>query len=488
MAPTVRWFALVVLFGSGALAAFAIRESAAFDFEYATHLGWTGIFVTPQWAGTVAAVTAGGTLAALLHSGNRTAVAMTTLAGAVAIGAPDIASVATAPAGTINAIGAGLLLAAAGYTAAGSRDRLVALSIGVLAATMFFGVTGLWRVPTDRWAVTLPGEPFYVAATVPLPILIAAVVVLGAVIFTTNPPGSAVDRRSVLAGIGLPVIFLMLYIVLGSTESGPISWTLAVVLAVAAVIGAAWWLPTLHGRVLLLGLAFAAVTIGQVSYSTGSERWLLGGVFLLAGAATGRRYPSVALPVGLALLVVVTATGLLPSGGSAGHVMIAAYALVLPGILGLSVASVLSTTTVHPPTVERRDTSARDDVLRGFRSHRAGGVGVVERISPIEPGDRDQRCHTASGCCRRRSGDRRRRGIRHPTAVGTEAPTDERLSTNSFRIRKVRSTRRSDGSGWESAVGRAEHRSCRTERTRGSARSARRRDIRWCGRRRTGSG
>jgi hypothetical protein len=53
----------------------------------------------------------------------------------------------------------------------------------------------------------------------------------------------------------------------------------------------------------------------------------------------------------MVLLVLVTATGLLPDGGIFDAVTITACTLVLPGALGLSITSVLSTTPADAPVV-----------------------------------------------------------------------------------------------------------------------------------------
>lgn len=346
-----RYASALAIVGGGALVAFSIRESAASDYALATEEGPAGVLVTPQWAGTVAAVVAIATLAVLMNLRSRAAAVVALAAGAAAIGLPDVVSVAMEPAVTVNAVGAGLLLAAVVYPAVGRRDRMIALTTGVLAATMFFGVTGGWRVSADRWAVALAGEPFHAPATVPLPVLAAAVVVLGAVAIGTPPADRTVNTRSVIVCVGVPVTFLVLYTVLGSTDSGAVSWTVAVGLAVAAIFAAAWWLPSSSGRVLLLGMALAAVTIGQIHYVVGAEWWLLGGLPLLAGLVLGWRYPTVSVWPAMALLIVVTASVLLPAGSTFDSMTAAAYAFVLSGAVGLCVASVLSTTPLDAPVV-----------------------------------------------------------------------------------------------------------------------------------------
>lgn len=351
MKSASRFAAILAIFGGGALAAFSIRESAASDYTLATEEGMAGVLVTPQWAGTVAAVVAIVMLTALMSLRSRALTVAALLAGAIAIGLPDVVSVATETAVTVNAVGAGLLLAAVAYPAVGRRGRMIALATGVLAATMFFGVTGAWRIFADRWAVALAGDPFSVPATVPLPVLAAAVIVLGAVAIGTPPADSHVNARSVIVGVVLPVTFLVLYTLLGSTDSGAVSWTVAVGLAVAATFGAAWWLPSPSGLVLLLGTALAAVTIGQIHYVVGAEWWLLGALPLLAGLVLGLRYPTASMWSGMVLLVAVTASVLLPVGGTFDSITAAAYAFVLPGAVGLCVASVLSTTPLNPPVV-----------------------------------------------------------------------------------------------------------------------------------------
>ena len=334
----------------GVLAAFAVRESEVLDHTIAAKDGLSGVPVTPQWAGTVAAVVAVTALTVLLRLRSGVWAAATALVGAAAIGVPAVVAVATEPAVTLNAVGAGLMLGAAAYPAVGRRAPLVALTVGVLAATVFFGVARVWRVPAPRWSVALPGDPVYVPATVPLPVLGVVVLVLGGVALTTRRVESGTGVRPAVVGVVLPVVFLVLYTVWGSTGSGPVSWTVAAGLAVAATLAGAWVLPAPEGRVLLVGLAAAAVTVRQVHYAETAWWWVLGGlVALVAGVMLGWRYP---MPtVGMALLVLVTATGLLPDGGIVDTVTTTAYTLMLPGALGLSVASVLPTGTADPPVV-----------------------------------------------------------------------------------------------------------------------------------------
>ena len=328
----------------GALSAFALRESEVIDYTIAAKDNPIAVLVTPQWAGTVAAVVAVATLMVLLqlHSGVWTAAAA--FVGAAAIGLPAVVAVATEPAVSLNATGAGLMLGAAAYSTAGRRTPLMALTIGVLAATMFFGLARVWRVPAQRWSVTMPSDPFYVPATVPLPILAVAVIVLGGVALTTRsgPPGAG--ARPAIIGVVLPVGFLAIYTALGSTESGPVCGVLRSGSPVVIMLAGTWLLPAPEGRVLLMGLAAAAVTIGEVQYDADAWAWALGGlVALAAGLTLGLSIPMPS--VGMVLLVLVTATGLLPDSGAVDAVKIIAYALVLPGALGMAVASVLSTTT-----------------------------------------------------------------------------------------------------------------------------------------------
>lgn len=344
-----RGFSVLAAFGGGALAAFSILESAANDYDLATEQGIAGVLVTPQWAGTVAAVTAVVALTVLMHVRSRMATATAVVAGVIAIGLPDVVDVATRPANTLNAVGAGLLLAGTAYPAVERRARVIALATGVLTATMFFGMAGMWRAPAGRWAVSLWGE-FHVPATLPLPVLTMAVIVLGTVALTTHPVETEAPTRSVATGVVLPVVFLVLYATLGSTASGTASWTVAVVLAVAATFWAAWRLPQSTRQVLLLGLAFAAVTVNQVHYYGGAEWWLLGGLPLIAGLVVGWRYPRVSAPVGMAMLVVITASGLLPLS-LYDLVTLPTYALVLPGALGLCASSILPTAHLDPPLV-----------------------------------------------------------------------------------------------------------------------------------------
>lgn len=137
----------------GVLAGLALRESEVLDHTIAAKDGLSGVLVTPQWAGTIAAVVAVAVLTMLLRLRSGIGAAATALVGAAAIGLPAVVAVATEPALTLNAVGAGLMLGAAAYPTAGRRAPLIALALGVLAATVFFGVARLWRVPAQRWSV-----------------------------------------------------------------------------------------------------------------------------------------------------------------------------------------------------------------------------------------------------------------------------------------------------------------------------------------------
>ncbi|WP_112298953.1 hypothetical protein [Rhodococcus wratislaviensis] len=144
----------------GVLAGLALRESEVLDHTIAAKDGLSGVLVSPQWAGTIAAVVAVAVLTVLLRLRSGIGAAATALVGAAAIGLPAVVAVTTEPALALNAVGAGLMLGAAAYPAAGRRAPLIALALGVLAATVFFGVARLWRVPAQRWSVTLPAtEP-----------------------------------------------------------------------------------------------------------------------------------------------------------------------------------------------------------------------------------------------------------------------------------------------------------------------------------------
>ncbi|AII05746.1 hypothetical protein [Rhodococcus opacus] len=144
----------------GVLAGLALRESEVLDHTIAAKDGLSGVLVSPQWAGTIAAVVAVAVLTVLLRLRSGIGAAATALVGAAAIGLPAVVAVTTEPALALNAVGAGLMLGEAAYPAAGRRAPLIALALGVLAATVFFGVARLWRVPAQRWSVTLPAtEP-----------------------------------------------------------------------------------------------------------------------------------------------------------------------------------------------------------------------------------------------------------------------------------------------------------------------------------------
>ncbi|WP_245813838.1 hypothetical protein [Rhodococcus marinonascens] len=326
-------------FAGGAVAAFAIRESQVQDYELAR--GVWSVLVTPQWAGTAAALTAVGVLAVLSMRGSRLLTALTAVVGAIVIALPAFVGVAASPAVTLNAVGAGVLLAAAASTAAGGRAGLVAVAVGVLGTTLFYGAAALWRTRLLRWSVTLPDDPTTVPAAVPVLVAVtAAIVIVGAAIRASPDSVPGFRRRDVVVSVGLPLVFTVLYAWLGSTSASTVSWTVAVVLSAAATLAAARWLPLREGRFLLVGLAIAATSVNEARYFAGSWWLVLAGIVLLAaGAAVGWFRP--APGAGMVLLAAVTVTGVMSGSATFESVLTVAYVGVLPFAVGLTVSSCL---------------------------------------------------------------------------------------------------------------------------------------------------
>ncbi|NLG56542.1 MAG: hypothetical protein GX542_13005 [Rhodococcus sp.] len=340
--PTLAQCArLAVAFGGGGLATYAIRESASNEYTDTADLHTNVILASPQWAGTTAAVVAVAAVAMIQRRQSPPGAVIAAIAGTLILAAPKVLSMANTPSVTVNAIGAGLLLAAASFPAIGHRDRLISLVLGITMAMMFFGTIGTWMAPTERWMDALPGDPFTVSLPLPLPLLLVIAIVLALAAITTSPSSVGVHTRAVAVGMALPAVYLVLYATLSSRGSGTVSWTVGVGLATAITLTAAWWLGPI-GRLFLAGLAGAAATVNTL-YMAGTAWWLVSALAVLLGIAAGRRYPRAMVVCGVVLMTLCTATALLPE-----VVTEIFYVAVQPAAVALTVTAILSTGPIYP--------------------------------------------------------------------------------------------------------------------------------------------
>lgn len=320
----------------GVVAAYAVAESRVDDFSFSDD-GLTSVVITPQWAGATAAVVAAVGVA-LLHRWGRGGFASVFAAvGALAIALPTFVSISAQMSVTLNAIGAGAFLAAAAFPTKGHRGAQIALALGVITTTLYFGAADLWRDRVARWSLTLPGDAYPAPSTVPVWILLAATLLVGGVASVARPnqePGD-VDTRLVTLGVVLPLSFTALYVGLGSTSTSHGSWVTAVVIAVAVTVALAWRSSPHDGRFILVGLAVSAVSVCTTRFSSDWTWAVLAGAAALAlGVVVGGKRPMPQL--GLGLLGVTALSGL-----SNSPLTTLSYVVVLPLALGLAVTSCL---------------------------------------------------------------------------------------------------------------------------------------------------
>lgn len=318
----------------GVVAAYAVAESRVDDFSFSDD-GVTSVVITPQWAGATAAVVAAVGVALLHRWGRGGFASVFAAAGALAIALPTFVSISAQMSVTLNAVGAGAFLAAAAFPAKGHRGAQIALALGVITTTLYFGAADLWRDRVARWSLTLPGDTYPVPSTVPVWILLAATLLVGGVasVARSQQAPDDVDTRLVTLGVVLPLAFTALYVWLGSPSTSHGFWLTAVGIAVAATVALAWQLPPLDGRFILVGLAVSAVSVGTIRFSS-DWTWAIpaSAAALALGVVVGWKRPMPQL--GLGLLAVTTLSGLL----GAAPTMVA-HILVLPLALGLAVAS-----------------------------------------------------------------------------------------------------------------------------------------------------
>lgn len=320
----------------GVVAAYAVAESRVDDFTFSDD-GLTSVVITPQWAGATAAVVAAVGVA-LLHRWGRGGLASVFAAvGALVIALPAFVPVSASISVTLNAMGAGIFLAAAAYPTKSHRAAQIALALGVTATTLYFGAADLWRDRVPRWSLTLPGDSYPAPSTVPVWILLAATLLVGGVAAVARPnqePGD-IDTRLVILGVVLPLAFTALYVTLGSTSTSPGSWVTAVAIAVAVTVALAWRLSPHDGRFILAGLAVSAVSVSTTRFSS-DWTWAMpaGAAALALGVVVGWKRPMPQL--GLGLLGVTALSGL-----SDSPLTTVSYVVVLPLALGLAVTSCL---------------------------------------------------------------------------------------------------------------------------------------------------
>ncbi|MER2084770.1 hypothetical protein [Rhodococcus sp. (in: high G+C Gram-positive bacteria)] len=218
----------------GVVAAYAVAESRVDDFSFSDD-GVTSVVITPQWAGATAAVVAAVGVALLHRWGRGGFASVFAAAGALAIALPTFVSISAQMSVTLNAIGAGAFIAAAAFPTKRHRGAQIALALGVITTTLYFGAADLWRDRVARWSLTLPGDTYPVPSTVPVWILLAATLLVGGVasVARSEQAPDDVDTRLVTLGVVLPLAFTALYVWLGSPSTSHGFWLTTVGIAVA---------------------------------------------------------------------------------------------------------------------------------------------------------------------------------------------------------------------------------------------------------------
>lgn len=321
----------------GFVAVLASKLSLGYDSMYveSTDL-WFGNFVVPPWSGSVVVVTA--LLVILLQQSMnwRHLPVVVAAVGSAVIASPSVVPIAANQAVTVTAIGSGLLLAASALVALASRLGQICFMTGIFAAVLFWGPIRQ-HLPIDeyRWMVTL-GPSYVDAAVHPIILVLTAVVVVAAAI-RRGPVTVEPDSRVAAVLVGLPSVYFVVYVFLGSKTSTTPLWLVAVIIACVATVVATHLLPY-HDRVAVwFGFGVAAVSVSGLAWNTGSW-WVvaLGIAALIAGLGVGnwRQYRW----LGFALLAGVTASALLTASATFEIVPTVAYAVVLPAAIGYSIA------------------------------------------------------------------------------------------------------------------------------------------------------
>ncbi|CCQ13526.1 Hypothetical membrane protein [Rhodococcus sp. AW25M09] len=328
----------------GFIAGYSIRESLGWDSYYIESSGkWFGAFVTAQWAGTLAVMSAVIVLAVVQSRRSPVLAAAAVVFGSVIVALPSFVPIAANQAVTTNAIGAGVLVGVCGRIAAGRRIPSAALAVGLLRSMLFYGAISALRPPRiGRWMDGL--GPMYVESTVPLVVLLATAVVL--VVVVLRAPAVRFEAADAVVVLVLAFVYLVVYTYLGNTTSTVRMWLFAVVIVAALTYGGAVDLDGRDRRYLMLGLAIAASGVNALGWSHASW-WVLiiaASLFVAAVAVGLRRDLSTAA---LGVLAVVTATGLVPVGESSVNVVgTVVYCTVYPIALGVAVGSMQSARTV----------------------------------------------------------------------------------------------------------------------------------------------
>lgn len=339
-----RYGPVVATVCGGFVAGYSIRESLGWDSYYIESSGkWFGAFVTAQWAGTLAVISAVIVLAVVYSRRSPVPAAAGAVFGSVIVALPSFVPIAANQAVTINAIGAGVLVGVCGHIAAGRRIPSAALCVGLLGSMLFYAAISGLRGPREgRWMDGL--DPLYVESTVPLLVLVVTAVVL--VVMALRAPVVRFETADAVIVLVLAFVYLLVYTYLGNTTSTVRMWLFAVVIAAALTYGGALNLDGRDGRYLMLGLAIAASAVNSVWWSDASW-WVLAIAASLFVAAVGVGLRRDLSTPALVVLAVVTATGLIPVGESSGNVVgTVVYCTAYPIALGVAVGSMQPARTV----------------------------------------------------------------------------------------------------------------------------------------------
>lgn len=327
--------ALAALVGAF-VAGFAILESEPNDTIVLEMDGRFWLHATLQWAAVVAVVTAVLVYAALRVRASTGAAVTATLGGAVVLGLPAWLDVTTAQSVSLAGLGAGALLGVSALLVTDRAEARVAPAVGLAAALLFTPAVDALRPRTDRWMLSL--DPYYPPPVVPVPaLLLAAVLIVGVALRCVPTAVASPDRRLLFVGMGLPMLFLLVFSTVGSAMPDYVPWLIGVTVALVATLAATRWLSAPDAATLMVGLAIAAAAASDLGWyltSSGAVWMAVGVVLLAAGVWLGRRRPA---PVAaLAVLAAVTAAGLLPGDTV---VAVVAYAVVLPFAAGFGFGS-----------------------------------------------------------------------------------------------------------------------------------------------------
>nr|WP_296773974.1 hypothetical protein [Rhodococcus sp. (in: high G+C Gram-positive bacteria)] len=312
--------------------------SLGYDSAYAEQSGeWFAQFVTPQWSGSVTVVIAVLALLGLQARRSAATVAVAGVVGPAVIALPSFVPVAAHLAVSVTAVGSGLLLAACAALASGHRRAQAGLLVGVLGAVVF-GQAVRTYLPYDdgRWMLSV--GPNYVDAVIHPLVLVIPAALVAFVAFRTVPSVGEWRAQDVVVLLALPFAYLLVYVYVGSSVSTTTMWILAVVLAFGFTLVATRLLDRRDGNAVLVGFAIAATTVSGLAWSTRSW-WVaaVGVLVLVIGVLLGYRWPRPRL--GVCILAVVTATGILTGTAWFDAVPTVAYAVLFPAAVGFCIGS-----------------------------------------------------------------------------------------------------------------------------------------------------